>query len=279
MKTSFIVNDYILIWNLLFGTSVSEAIYHLKQKIWDTYKKEYNSVYNDKELIVKDYKNFIPDDDTVYNIILENRTYEKIKRQAEKYRLDIMKIWDKNKKITDELFRKIIRFKIDEFQVFIVNKELKVIEYIDDNRIIYGNEIDKKNTYYVLLQLCYENVYHHLKKYDEEEENIKNVIVELAIFNEYATRLLGKSCYGSGNRSLVMIKKNLYPYWLMYLGVPKDKFREYMERDNIRFDESKYPYEKEFKKMNLEEFIEFCIRNQRYMIRNVKDLENTIELL
>ena len=60
MNTNFIVNDYVLIWNLLFGASISETIFNLKQKIWDTYRSEYNGIFKDKELIMKDYKNFIP---------------------------------------------------------------------------------------------------------------------------------------------------------------------------------------------------------------------------
>ena len=75
MNTNFVVNDYVLIWNLLFGASISETIYKLKQKIWDTYKNEYNAIFRDKSQIMEDYKNFIPNDDTVYNIVLENKDY------------------------------------------------------------------------------------------------------------------------------------------------------------------------------------------------------------
>ena len=72
MNTNFVVNDYILIWNLLFGTSITESIYELKQKIWKNYKNEYNSIFKDKEEILKDYKNFIPNNDVVYNIVMDN---------------------------------------------------------------------------------------------------------------------------------------------------------------------------------------------------------------
>ena len=72
MNTNFIVNDYILIWNLLFGASISETIYKLKQKIWDNYRNEYNAIFKDKELIINDYKNFIPNNDVVYNIVMDN---------------------------------------------------------------------------------------------------------------------------------------------------------------------------------------------------------------
>jgi hypothetical protein len=73
MNTNFIVNDYVLIWNLLFGTSISETTFKLKQKIWDNYRNEYNAIFQDKELIMKDYKNFIPNNDLIYNIVLGNR--------------------------------------------------------------------------------------------------------------------------------------------------------------------------------------------------------------
>ena len=65
MKVKFIVNDYNLIWNLLFRASISENIHKLKQKLWDTYKNEYNIAYNDKIKILKDAKNF---DFFVYSI-------------------------------------------------------------------------------------------------------------------------------------------------------------------------------------------------------------------
>ncbi len=73
MNTKFIVNDYVLIWNLLFGASISETIYKLKQKIWDTYRVEYNDIFKDKSQIMKDYKNFIPNNYTIYNIVMENK--------------------------------------------------------------------------------------------------------------------------------------------------------------------------------------------------------------
>ena len=39
MDLKFVVNDYILIWNLLFGVSISESIYNLKQRLWKNYKE------------------------------------------------------------------------------------------------------------------------------------------------------------------------------------------------------------------------------------------------
>ena len=279
MNTNFIVNDYVLVWQLLFGASISETIYKLKQKIWDTYRTEYNSILKDKEEIMKDYKNFIPNNDTIYNIVIANKDYEKLRKQAEKYRIEIMQIWDKNKKETNYLMKEIIRKKTPDFTIFIVNKELNIIDYNSNGNIIIGKEIDKKEPLRILLDINMEIATNLVKRYKEEYQKFKNAILELAILNEYATRLTGRSCYQSGTPSLRPLKRWLYPYWLMYLGIPKEEFETYMMRDKIVFDTATYAYEKELKKMNIEEFIEFCIRNQKYMIREKKEEKVVEELL
>lgn len=263
----FLVNDYALIWNLLFQASFSEGIYKLKQKLWDTYRNEYNETFKDKNLIVKDPKNFIPNNDIIYNIILENKNYERLRRQVDKYRLEVMKIWDKNKKITEELYKKIIRKDIPEYNIIIVNKELNIIDHACSGSIILGKEVDKRNPLNILLEINMSIIINNVKKYKVEENKFKKAIIELAILNEYATSLWGKSCYLSGSPDLIGLKRWLYPYWLMYMGVPKEKFLSYMMRDQIAFEVDKYAYEKELKKMNIEEFIDFCIRNQKYIIR------------
>ena len=61
----------------------------------------------------------------------------------------------------------------------------------------------------------------------------------------------------------------------MYLGVPKGELANYMMRDKIVFELDKYAYEKELKKMNIEEFIDFCIRNQRYIVREKREEQKT----
>lgn len=270
MNTNFIVNDYILIWNLLFQASISETVYKLKQKIWNTYQKEYNAISKDKNLIIKDYKNFIPNDDTVYNILLGNKDYQDIKKRVEKLRIEIMKIWDKNKKETNNLIKSIIRIPMSDYNMFIVCEEMNILEQPYINSIIIGKEIKHNNSINILLQIGMCIIENNIKKYNKTEANIKKAILELAILNEYATRLTNRSCYQNGSISLINLKKQLYPYWLMYLGIPKENFSSYIQRDKIIFDVNKYAYEKELKKMNIEEFIDFCIRNKRYMIREGK---------
>ena len=161
-------------------------------------------------------------------------------------------------------------------------KELNRIDGDRNGNLIIGKNINPNFPLSILLKITMDITNRHLKNYSEEEKKFKNAIIELAIVNEYGTRLTGKSCYQNGSSSLMSLKRWLYPYWLMYLGVEKDKFFSYMMRDQIAFEVDKYAYEKQLKKMNIEEFINFCIRNQRYIVRETKEereKNNNIELL
>lgn len=267
MNIKFILNDYALIWNLLFQATISDSVLRLKQKLWDTYRLQYDQTYKDKEEILKDYKNFIPNDDTIYNIVLDDKNYEKIKKQAEKYRQEIMKLWDKNKKETNALMTKIVRLDLPEYTFFTINKELAVVDHPLKGSMVIGKTIDPKAPMNIIYEILLSLLMNNIKKYQSEDNNFKKAIVELTVLNEYATRVNNKSCYLSGNPELLSLKRWLYPYWLMYLGIKKEEFPTFMMRDKVYFDAEKYAYEKELQKMNLEEFIDFCIRNKKYIIR------------
>ena len=53
----------------------------------------------------------------------------------------------------------------------------------------------------------------------------------------------------------------------MYLGADREELVSYMMRDQIPFDFEKYPIEKELVKVDLYGFIDFCCKNQKYIIR------------
>lgn len=273
MDVKFYVNSHILIWNLLFQASISEPIYNLKQKLWSNYKVEYNNTYRDKNLILRDAKNFIPNDDTIYNIVTETKEYEKLKKTAEKYRMELMKVWDSNKKLIDAFIKNILKKELRPYVILVVNQELDIIDTNYQNEeygtLIVGKKIDKQEPTRIIVEMVMAIIKEEIK-YTSEKNEIGTSIVELAVLNELATILTKKSCYISGQPSLSNIKRSLYPYWLMYLSVPKDEFPTYMSRDKIAFDANRMAYEKELKKMNIEEFIDFCYRNQRYIIKKEK---------
>lgn len=277
MNLKFVVNDYVLIWNLLFQASINEKVHKLKQKLWINYKKEYNNTYRDKELILKDTKNFIPNDDTIYNIVLETKEYEKIKKDTEKYRNEVLKIWDNNKKEATKIIKSITRLELKPYQILVVNEQLDIIDTttVKDakiNTVVLGKKVTSDTSMKLLVELVFQILKHEFKEYKTEYKEIVDAVVELAVLNEFPTRLTGRSHYLTGNPTLNYLKRQIYPYWLMYLGADKEDMLSFMMRDKIAFDVDKYAYEKELKKKDLLEFIDFCIRNQKYIVK-INELE------
>ena len=277
MNLKFVVNDYVLIWNLLFQASINEKVHKLKQKLWINYKKEYNNTYRDKELILKDTKNFIPNDDTIYNIVLETKEYEKIKKDTEKYRNEVLKIWDNNKKEATKILKAITKLDLKPYQILVVSEQLDIIDTttVKDakiNTVVLGKKVTADTTMKLLVELVFQILKHEFKEYKVEYKEIVDAVVELAVLNEFPTRLTGRSHYLTGDPTLNFLKRQIYPYWLMYLGADKEDMLSFMMRDKIAFDVDKYAYEKELKKKDLLEFIDFCIRNQKYIIK-INELE------
>ena len=267
MNLKFVVNDYVLIWNLLFQASVSENIHRLKQKIWINYKVNYNKAFKDNNGILSDPKNFIPDDDTIYNIVMENKEYERIKKNTDKYRIKLLELWDSNKKETLKQLKDILRFDIGENKILVVNEKLDVVQMGPNNVVVWGKKLDSDNPTKTLVNLIHCIVKRKLKDYKPKYQDVVDAVVELAIINEYATRIMGVTNYLNGDNSLSFLKRQIYPYWLMYLGVKKEDMINYMNRDKIGFDTFKYTYESELKKLDLFGFIDFCITNQKYIVK------------
>ena len=277
MNLKFVVNDYVLIWNLLFQASINESIHKLKQKLWINYKQEYNATYRDKEGMLKDPKNFIPNDDGIYNIMLETKEYDRIKKNTEKYRNQVLKIWDDNKKETNKILKAITKIDWKPYEVLVVSDQLDIMDTTTPkdakiNTIVLGKKVTVDTSLKLLVELIFRILKKELQDYKVEYKEIVDAVIELAILNEYPTRLTGRSHYLTGDPTLNYLKRQIYPYWLMYLGTGKEEMMNLMMRDKIAFDIDKYPYEKELKKKDLLEFIDFCIRNQKYIVK-IHELE------
>lgn len=276
MKINFVTNDYLLTWNILFGASISLESHQFKQKLWMTYKKQYHAIEDDKEELLKDYQNFIPDDDTLYNLIFETEIFENVKKNAEKNRHNIMKVYDKNKKNIDNYLTEILKLKIDNtYNILVLDPVMDVIlkRRINPNlNLGWGKREDEVDPSRTISKILKEIIFEIIGQVDSEYNEIRDAVLELAIDNEFYTRLTGRSNYNEGNKSLSFLKKQIYPYWLMYLGVNQEDFMSYMMRDRIAFEVDKYTYEKELKKINLKEFINFCITNQKIILR-IQQLE------
>lgn len=276
MNLNFIINDYVLIWNILFQASVSEPIYNLKQKLWNTYKEQYNSTYKDRIIILKDVKNYIPNDDTIYNIVLESEEYQDIKKETEKYRLEVISLW--TKKLSTEI-QKLIRKPLPDYTIYLIDNRLEVLELpniaADDVKVaILGKKVPTKSPMKLILFIIESILKKELNTYKDNNRLIANAIIEMAIENELATRISHVSTYWTNEGKLSSIKQQIYPFWLMYLGITKEQMTKYMNRDKITFDVDKFPYENKLKNLDITDFIDFCIQNKKRIIR-----EEQLELI
>ncbi len=271
MNIKFVVNEYILIWYLLFHQSISLELNDYKQKIWKNYCKEYKALEKEKKLILQDPKNYIPDDDLIFDITKEFSEYEEILRKTEQYRLNILKIWDEYKIRVNKELPQIIRFDISSCYVFLVNSKLNIIDIsqIDEskiNAIVYGKKLEELEVQNI-LEIIYATLKKELRDYSKRSQDIVEAILELAILNELGTRLTGQSHYLIGKSEYKLLKRQIYPYFLMYLGIDRDDLPAYMRRDGIVFDIKNYTNEIQLRKIDLKQFINFCINNQKIIIK------------
>ena len=269
MNIKFILNNYVLAWNLLFRQSISKELNDYKQKIWKNYKKQYNNLYNENKSLLNDPDNYIPEDDTIYNILNDIDVYKDIYINVDKYRMALTKVYDENKKELEKALKSILKLDIDTYSVYLIDPRLILVEYdieAKEKVVTYGKVIDK-SFLETLIDIIYNIVKREVASYQEEYKDIVDAVLELAILNECATRITGVSHSMKGDSSLSFLKRQIYPYFLMYLGVNKEDMLNYMMRDKIAFDADYYEYDKTLKKMDLFKFIDYCVINQRNILK------------
>lgn len=277
MNLKFVLNDYVLIWNLLFQASISEEMHSFKQKLWKNYRHAYNRLNKEEMTILKDPKNYIPEDDTIFDMVKEAEVYTEIRKKTEDYRLTLLKYFDELKKELIKQCKEMLRFDIKLYHVLVIDPRLDVVEMKDVkgkkvNTLTWGRYADQQNYCEALISIISHIVKKELQDYRPDYKEIVKAVIELAIDNELATRLLGKSVYLRGDASLKFLKRQIYPYWLMYLGISKENLLSYMKRDHMAFDLDKYTYEKQLRKLDLKGFIDFCITHQKHIVK-INELE------
>ena len=282
MKMNIIVNKYLLIWNLLYQSSVSEDIHKLKQKLWHDHKKEYSLLHKDKDLIINDLDDYIPDDDLIFNLVESDDAYKKVKIETNRYRLNLLELWDLNRKRYLRELNKLLRKDfLGDYTILVVHPNLNVVDtFLSSNTIVIGKKINARDEDNFLTYLIYKIVKNEINKLDiSDNDNIVNAICELLITNELFTRVTKDSKYALGKKELREVKEKIYPYWLMYLGVDIDNFEKYMVRDNIFFNISSIKYNDDIKDMDILEFIKYILKNKRVILnRKVVTLDD-IEVL
>ena len=271
MNIEFVVNDYLLAWYLLFRPSFCEEVQKLKEKLWNNHQKQYISMQKENIEILKYTQDFIPDDDTLYNLIFDTEIFKDLKKETEKYRQKLLEVWDKNKKNINQNLDELLRIKdINSYTILVINPKIDVVEFIKSNpkkNISWGKKDTENNLLEALIHILYTILKYEIGDFQKENSEIVTAILDLLVTNELYTRITGISKYSLGYRKLRLLRRQLYPYWLMYLGCDKEELVSYMMRDQIAFDIDKYTIERGLRKVNIYDFIDFCCRNQKYIIR------------
>jgi len=256
MELEFCINDYILMWELLFSESYSSKFNSFKTKLWKAYNDEYKIIIKDKEKIMEDPKNFIPDDDTIYNYLSNSLEYKKVYNTCENYKIDIMSVWDKYKKDINKNLKRILKIRLPRYKILIVYDKLNIVEanVINNQKyIILGKHYSNG------LSIIYDILYVILKQEYQDKSDYFNYIITLVI-NELSTSIFKKALPYLSN-SDVMTKLKIYPYFLMYLGVCKKDMENYMKKDSLFFDVNNYIYDNDLSRYTIYEFIEYVNKN------------------
>lgn len=271
MNVNFIVNDYVLAWNLLFRPSISEDIQGLKTRLWNNYSKEYMALEKENVEMLKYSKDFIPDDDTIYDFVINSEEFKKVKRETEKYRIFLMKIWDTNNKQISKELDTLLKIKIEnEYNILVIHPHFDNIEYLVKNpkkNIVWGKREDMQDGLKAIIRILFIILKYEYNDINVENKEIVQAILDLIVSNEIYSKITGKSKYTEGLKKYKVLKKQIYPYFLMYLGCDHEMMVSHMMRDHWAFDIDSYPVNEELQELDLYGFVDFCCKNQRYIIK------------
>ena len=283
MNVEVVVNDYLLAWYLLYGASISKEIDKFKRGLYTKYRKEYNLCYKDRNEIIKYGKDFIPDNDIIYNAVLDSTLFKSLKKETVRHKMHIEKIMSQSNKEIESYVNGILKFPFPKtVHIYIVHPRLEVTEYVKDfNTLVWGSEKDKYDILTIMILSITKSIL-----YVEHNDSIYNellaAILELSIINEIGDRMGNKNAYSLGDTNISLIRLQIYPYWLMYLGYDdKERILNRMIQDRIAFDITKYDIDKSLKKLSLKQFLEYCYKNRNKIlslsnIKLIKDIEEEI---
>ena len=271
MNVEFVVNDYLLAWNILFKPSISEELQLLRERLWKNHSKLYMKLEKENVEILKYTDDFIPDDDTLYNYVFNSEEFKLVKKQTDKYRRFLMKIWDTNQREIQSSLKELLRFKIKEnYKILVIHPYIDNVEFLKANpkkNIVWGKREDLGDGLKAIIRILFTIVKYEMGDHQKANKEIVSSLIDLLVTNEIYTRVSGVTKYEEGLKKLRLLKRQLYPYWLMYMGADREELVSYMMRDRIAFDIDKYPIEKGLRNIDFYDFIDFCCNNQRYIIR------------
>lgn len=255
MKFNFVTNKYLLMWYLCCYENNNSSFKNIKLELLNNYRRDVFLLFKEKEKILNDLNDYIPDDDFLYNKIQKTIEFKQIYTKNKQDRVKYLSLFDFNKReITKEL-NKIIKYngKI-VYNICIIPGFFDEVEFDFDRKIvILGKNINEKEVIGFYIFIIYKIMEYEYKDYKKNDRNIVNAILELAIYNELYTKVSNKNRYNFGQDNLKKIKRDIFPYFFMYLGISKEKYNSL----NLKAE-----YNESLKLMDLYSFINYVIKNK-----------------
>ena len=181
-------------------------------------------------------------------------------------------MWDKHSKEIQKAMKELLRFKVESpYQILVVHPKLDNVEYLKKNpkkNVVWGKKEDTEDGLKAIIRIIFTLVKYEISSYEAMNREIVTAIMDLLVTNEIYSRLSETNKYNEGIKKLKFLKKQIYPYWIMYMGATtKEDLVSRMMKDQIAFDIDKYTIETALTKVDLYGFIDFCCKNQKYIIR------------
>ena len=169
------VNDYLLAWYILYGASLSKEIDRFKKTLFTKYKKEYNFCYKDRSEILKYGKDFIPDNDILYNAVLTSTLFKSLKKETVKHRNNIEKMWEASGADINKYINNVIRFPFPKIvSVYVIHPRFEITEYAKELKcLIWGSEKDKYDDLMMFLSIITKGL---LKEKNIDYVNNKEIV-------------------------------------------------------------------------------------------------------
>ncbi|MDD5979945.1 MAG: hypothetical protein PUC23_02400 [bacterium] len=266
MRLNFITNKYLLMWYLLCRENNISKLDNFKTNFLSHYRKDYFLLIKEKDNIISLLKDYIPDDDFIFNSFYNTEEYKKLEKETNKYRITMLEYYDNYQKSLKKELTKLLKYDLNiNYSFCFVHEDINIIEfYLKNKLIILGKKLKENEVLGFYIFTIYKILANEYKDYKPNEKDIVDAILELVIYNELYTRISGKNRYNTGKENIKTIKDKIYPYFLMYMGVNALEFDSRMSNDGIYFDDIKY--DNNLKLMDLYSFISFIIKNKHKVL-------------
>ncbi len=208
----------------------------------------------------EDYQNFL-------ELLTREEEFSIFFKELQDYAQKVIDYWEMNKAYTEKYMKEVLKTDIDiSLIVYISHPYIREGRSFQNGIIAFGHydglEDPDYNYIYIFHESMHEVMPNDYIKWTKEQIDINHEVIELTSDYELYSRRTKQSKFTQGHPRLKEIRKQIYPYWLLYLGLTEDEIKQRMDFDNNHFDIEAYiEYKEDLSDMNIYEFRDFCFEH------------------